>query len=46
MFSHEGGAVLIDENIVLSRVNNCFDEGGICGTHAGKITVDYVVRVH
>jgi hypothetical protein len=45
MVSHEGSASLVDENIVLSRVNNCVDEG-IFGTHAGEITVYYVFGVH
>jgi hypothetical protein len=46
MVSHKGVAVLIDKNVVLSRVNNCFDEKRICVTHAGEITVYYVARVH
>jgi hypothetical protein len=39
MVSHEGGTVIIDKNVALNHVNNCFHEEGIYGTHAGETTV-------
>jgi hypothetical protein len=46
MVSHKSIALLIDENIVLSCINNWRCEGNLSNSHASKITVSYILGMY
>jgi hypothetical protein len=46
MVSHKSIALLIDENIVLSCINNWRCKGNLNDTHAGEITMSYILGMY